>query len=515
MWQQLKQLGKHSAIYGLGNIASSVLSLLLVPLYTHKLTPADFGLYSLLITIYGLIGVVIDFGLTNSLARYYFDTTPNVTPQQLLEKRQSLLSTTFILSIFFAMTIGGSILATSSWLSFALLNHVEYAPFVRILTVTLIVRGITTIPLTYLRLTERPLLFSLLTVGQLLIFLILNIIFLILHNKGVEGILTSLLISNVFYAIGLLIAIKGDWNFHVDFAIVRELLAFGIPLLPVALMIWVIDLSDRYLLLRFTDLNEVGIYSLGYKFGQCMTFVVTAFTLAWVPLRFNILSLAEPQVIYGRVATFYLAGAGCVWLLMALAAREIIRLTSPPEFAQAAIFIAPVAMAYLIYGLFVLAITGIGVAKNAASLPLIAITAAIFNISLNVWLIPKMGAIASAYATIAAYIALTLGSLWASHRLYPIHYEYRKMALIFAAMLVLGIGGAQLETWLSWPLWTMIPLNLLIFALYFAAVFAVGLLRRDEAAKLLNLAARFAPAPFKGRLTRAAAKKVTGEMRPL
>ncbi len=512
MWQQLKQLGQHSAIYGLGNIASSIMSFLLVPLYTHSLTPAEFGVYSLLITAYSLLGVVVDFGLTNSLARYYFNENPDITPEALAHDRQTLVSTAVVMSSGLAFITGVALFCLAPWIANDLLNRAEQAPFVRLLAATLVFRGITTAPLIYLRVTERPMVFTILTSGQLLIFLALNIVLLTHFHLGVGGILTSLLISTAFYALGLLVSIAPDLKPRVGREIGRELLVFGLPFLPVLVMMWVIDLSDRYLLERFTTMTEVGIYSLGYKFGQCMTFVVTAFTLAWAPLRFKMLKLADPQTLYGRIATFYLAGAGCVWLVLALTADGIIAVTSPPEFTKASIFIAPVAMAYLIYGLFVLAVTGLGVAKNATSLPLIAVAAAVLNIGLNIFFIPRFGAIASAYATIAAYIALTLGSLWASHRLYPIHYEYRKMALIFAAMLVLGIGGAQLETWLNWPLWAMIPLKLLIFALYFVAVFASGLLSGDEAGKVLNLTARFAPAPFKGRLTRAAARKVTNEV---
>ena len=505
MWQQLKQLGAHSAIYGLGNIASSLLSFLLVPLYTHNLSPADFGVYSLLITAYSLLGVVVDFGLTNSLARYYFnDDAGELTPEQIAADRQTLVSTAVAMSSVLALALGALVFGMASWLAATLLNHAEYAPFVRLLAITLMFRGLTTAPLVYLRVTERPLLFTLLTSGQLLIFLSLNIVLLVRYDMGVQGILTSLLISTAFYAAGLLAAIARDLKPRLGRAIGRELLKFGLPFLPVLLMMWVIDLSDRYLLGQFTTLTEVGIYSLGYKFGQCMTFVVTAFTLAWAPLRFKILSLADPQIIYGRIATFYLAGAGCIWLALALAAHAIIALTSPPEFARSAIFIAPVAMAYLIYGLFVIAVTGIGVTKNATSLPVIAVAAAMLNIGLNILLIPRLGSIASAYATIVAYVALTLGSLWASHRLYPINYEYRKMALIFAAMLVLGIGGSLLDAHFGWPLALAIAIKVALLVLYWVAVFASGLLRRDEAAKVLLLASRLSPAPFKARLNRAA-----------
>ena len=508
MWQQLKQLGQHSAIYGLGNIASSMLSFLLVPLYTHKLTPADFGLYSLLITVYGLLGVIVDLGLTNSLARYYFDDTIERTAAQLRADRQEMVSTAVAISGAFGLLLGVVFIVLAPWLATEYLHHADYAPFVRSVALALVFRGLTVAPLVYLRVTERPLVFTALTGAQLIIFLVLNVILLTRFSLGVGGILTSLLVSTALYAVGLLASIARDLKPRVRREVARELLAFGLPFLPVLVTMWVINLSDRYLLERFTTMTEVGVYSLGYKFGQSMTFVVTAFTLAWAPLRYKVLNLADPQKVYERIANFYLAGAGLVWLMLAISASNIIRLTSPPSFDRAAIFIAPVAMAYLIYGLFVLAVTGLGVSKNVASLPIIAVAAAILNIALNIWLIPIYGSIASAYATIAAYIALTLGSLWASHRLYPINYDYGKMALIFAAMLVLGIGGGALDSHFVWPLALSLAVKTAILLVYCALVLACGLLQRDESAKVLRLASRFSPAPLKARLNRAANEMV-------
>lgn len=504
MWEQLKQLGKHSAIYGLGNIATSLLSFLLVPLYTNNLNPTQFGVYSLLITVYSVLAVFVDCGLAESLSRYYFDNNADSTPEQLTRNRRVLLSTGLMLSAGLTVVTATVIFLLSSWLALKLFHETSYAHFIRLMAGAVLFRGLTTVPLSYVRVTERVGLFTLATVGQLALFLAFNVLFLVYLKRGIEGIFLSLMISMAFYAISLLLLNRRDLNLQFDRVMARQLLSFGLPLLPLLLMMWVIDLSDRYLLGQFTTLTQVGIYSLGYKFGQAMSFVVTAFTYAWTPLRFKILGQADPQVIYGRIATFYLAGAGSVWMILTWLAPHIIHWTSPSEFATASIYIAPVAMAYLIYGLFVLALTGIGVAKNAFSLPLIGFVAVCVNIGLNILLIPRFGAIASAYATVIAYIVLTLSSLWASHRLYPIHYEYRKLVSILVTMLAAGIGGANLDIYIKGSLTISIIFWLLLICLYWVAMLAIGLLHREETIKLINLVARISPTPLRARLNRVA-----------
>ena len=99
MWKQLKQLGRQSAIYGLGNVGISLLSFLLVPLYTHNISTGEFGVYSLMLILYSVLSLVADCGFTNSIARYYFDDelgTPAL--KGITWYRQGLISTAMAIS---------------------------------------------------------------------------------------------------------------------------------------------------------------------------------------------------------------------------------------------------------------------------------------------------------------------------------------------------------------------------------------------------------------------------------
>jgi O-antigen/teichoic acid export membrane protein len=125
---------------------------------------------------------------------------------------------------------------------------------------------------------------------------------------------------------------------NIDWAITIQLLKFGLPFLPVILLKWVVDLSDRYLVGIYTTADEVGIYSLGYKFGQVMSFIITAFSFGWVPIRFKMLSLAEPQIAYGRVTTIYLAGAGMIWLSLSTRLRLTYHQSHSPTWFTACLF---------------------------------------------------------------------------------------------------------------------------------------------------------------------------------
>ena len=71
---QLKRLGKHSVIYGLGGLVSRILAVLLLPLYTRYLSPSDYGKVETLIALTTVIGIVLRMGISSAFFRFYFDS---------------------------------------------------------------------------------------------------------------------------------------------------------------------------------------------------------------------------------------------------------------------------------------------------------------------------------------------------------------------------------------------------------------------------------------------------------
>jgi O-antigen/teichoic acid export membrane protein len=72
-----------------------------------------------------------------------------------------------------------------------------------------------------------------------------------------------------------------------------------------------------------------------------------------------------------------------------------------------------------------------------------ATAAAILNFSLNFWLIPAYGMLGAAYATLAAYILLMAVRTWNAQKVYPVSYQWRRVAIVLlAAGALTGVGEA-------------------------------------------------------------------------
>ena len=68
---QLKKTAKHSAIYAIGTMFRRLTGLVMLPIYTRSLTPADYGVVELLSMAIEIAGILIGLRISQAMFRYY------------------------------------------------------------------------------------------------------------------------------------------------------------------------------------------------------------------------------------------------------------------------------------------------------------------------------------------------------------------------------------------------------------------------------------------------------------
>src|SRR5205823_148890 len=111
---------------------------------------------------------------------------------------------------------------------------------------------------------------------------------------------------------------------------------------------------DRYLLGLYRSHAEVGCYVLGYKVAQVMQIALAAFSMGWAPLRYKIYKRPDAKELYRRLTSYYALAAGLLTVFLAVFAREIVGLISPPSYAPAASIVPWIAFGYALNGLYVI-----------------------------------------------------------------------------------------------------------------------------------------------------------------
>jgi len=270
---QLKRLGKHSAIYGLGGLVSRILAVLLLPLYTRYLSPSDYGKVETLIALTTVIGIVLRFGIHSAFFRFYFDS-PDPAARRLVLRT----SFWFTMAMATAGLLGGLLLAAP--VADVLFGSTDDAELVMAAFVGLWA-GMNYEQLTSLfRVEERSTAFVTASLANILLTIGATLLLVVALDKGPIGVIVGNFTGTLIVYAVLIGYRREQLGLQFDRSLLREMNRFGIPLIPTALFLWVTNFSDRLFLVRLADTTEVGLYSVGVRIASAMVLLLTAFRLA-------------------------------------------------------------------------------------------------------------------------------------------------------------------------------------------------------------------------------------------
>lgn len=472
-------------IYGLGGIFTSIIGYVLLPIYTRVLDLGVYGVNELLASI-STIGIyILSMGVASAVIKCY------IRDCETDGERAELVSTAILMS---GLVAGGILIPLAFFgvpLSRTILGSESYATALSLTFIWTFLMILNAIPMQVFRTERRPIPYVIISLLQPLLSGGLNILFLVHFKMGVTGIYLGNTIAALVIALIYIPWMLRRFGFRLSSRSARLLLAFGIPLIPASILIWVMNLSNRYFLLGMTDLDQVGLYALGYKIAMIIqVFLVAPFSLVWPPIMYKIASQADAKAVYAKTLSFYaLLGMLVVAGLVSLS-PDLIHIMAGPSYAAAAAVVPLTALAFFLYGANFALMVGIHLTNKMKYYPIGNLIGALLNIGLNILLIPYLGVLGSALGTFIAYIGLTAYTYWLSNRYYPIPYEWGKLARTVGLGL-LAMGVASLieiaNLWLSMGLKAMV-----VVVIYTLGVLILRIVSQDElqAAKRLIFGGR-------------------------
>ncbi|HZU68970.1 MAG TPA: polysaccharide biosynthesis C-terminal domain-containing protein [Ktedonobacteraceae bacterium] len=431
----IRNLVKSSGVYALSAIAGPLISLALAPFLTHSLSPTDYGILTILSTAISLGAGITQMGLATAFFRAYnYDyTSPG-------DRRYVLATTTLLLCLIsIPVAIGAAI--GSSYLADLLLGSSVPGSLIVIAAGVLVVQNLSVPGFAWLRAESRALFYSLLSVSNVLITLIANLVLVGVFHWGITG---SLIAMGLGYSGTVLctmpfILLHAGARIRIDIA--RSMLSFGAPLVLNVISYWVLQVLDRYLLSRFGSLAQTAMYAVVYTLGSALSVVVIApFTLAWPTAMFAIAKRDDASQAF-RLLFRWL----CIVLLfsafgLSLAGQVLLDWLFPPAYHAEALIIPVVAVSIAFYGVYFIFMIGANITRKTWLGGVFVTIAAIVNTALNLVLIPQDGAMGAALATLVAYAVLAAIAYVVNQRIYPIPFEIDIFiaALLVGAVLYLG-----------------------------------------------------------------------------
>jgi O-antigen/teichoic acid export membrane protein len=451
----LRRLATTGAAYTAASIVSKLIAVVLLPLYTRYLTPADYGAAEVMFASIVSVSIIVRLGTIEALLRFYYKDD---------EDPAQVVATSFAALFWVATAAALILLPFAQPISEALLD--ESAPdLARIAIGGLWVSTMFEYLLTLFRLEERARAFFITTLLSVLSAITLTVILVVGAGEGARGLLLGSYLSGAVFVLGLIWVHRRRLSLRFELPLLRRLMRFGLPTMPAELSLYLLNFVDRIILVRSAGLAEAGLYSLAVKFAQGVNVLVRGFQLAWPPLAYSIRDDGEARRTYAVVVTLFAAGCAFVVSGMWLLSRWIVRALAAPEFFGSYKAIGLVATGVTLYALYMVLVVILGrTGRTEFNFPATAAALAA-NIALNLVLVPPLGIVGAGLALVASYIVVLVLMYGFTQRLFPVPYEWGRLARVLAVSAgIVGLGELLLPTegflgllartalWLLYPL---------------------------------------------------------------
>ncbi len=480
MFEQIKRLGTDTAIYGISTVLARLLNFALVPLYANILTTAEFGIVANLYSYIGFIIIFYGYGMESAYFRYASSKEIGNEKENFTTPFSAVVAASMVFSgvmVFFALPLTSIFQLEAS--RFRLLYYTAGI---------LCFDAVTLIPYASLRLQRKAKFFASTKVLNIFLTVILNIITVYFFRWGIEGIFFSNLLASVLSFLILLPSVIRQFHFSFHAQLFKELLKFGLPLVPVSISGVLLQLVDRPILKLLMGDSAVGIYQANYRLGIFMALITGMFEYAWRPFFLSHAKDPNAKLLFSRVMTYYLLVCSVVFLALSFFLEHIIhykffgRYILPPPYWDGLSIVPLVLLSYIFSGIGTNLNAGIQIEKKTIYLLPTSLAGSISKIIMTFVLVPYYGIMGAAVATLIGYAMLEIVLFPIVQKFYYIEYEFARIGkLVFsvaAAFLIIKIFDAS------------VTLKMLIFIGWVISLFLIGFFTKGELSRVKQALAK-------------------------
>jgi len=433
----LRSLLGQTAIYGVSSIVGRVMNFfILTPFYTRIFDKVEYGAITELYAYVAFLLVFLTYGMETAFFRFASrEKEPSKQSLVFSTAAISLLSTSILFIALIYLT-GGNIANV--------LGYASNPEYILLFGWIVAIDSFVTIPFARLRLQNKAVTFASVNLASIVINILLNLFFFLYcpaaYEDGVEWVSAfynpGFGIGYVFVAnlagsltklVLLLPTLKGiKYGFKPK--LFKELLPYALPLLFLGLAGIVNETFDRAAFEMLSGLPkeeataQLGIYGACYKVAMLLSIGIQAYRFAAEPFIFSLVKGKRSEKVQADVMKYYFIVALLISMTL-ICLDDIALLLIGEEFRVGAPVIPILLGAYIFYGVvFNLSfwyklndktIYGAGIALGGA----------LVTIGLNIWLVPKIGYFGSAWATLAAYVFMTIVSYTLMRKHHPMSYD--------------------------------------------------------------------------------------------
>ena len=471
---ELKALARQSSHYLVGLIGNLCLGLVSFPIFTRVLSVSEYGIMDLGQRLLLMLTIASKLGFQNATLRFYNRKEFSQDPAA----GRRFYSTIFFGMLATAVTVGVLFLVTAGIIPQALMLG-PLANLVYLILGLALLRAMGSILWGFLRIEERTKTFNALQVTlKATTLAVVCALFPVLGHFARVYFVAALCVETI------LILSLTSWLLrrHVlslrcfDSTFFRTAMAFGAPLVAYEFSFAVLGSADRFLVRHYVGPDALGLYSVAYGLANNVNeFLVAPLTLALVPIYMRIWTSdgAEKTSAFLRVAfdLFVLTAAG-VLAAVAAAGHSVLVLLASSKYSGADQLIPVILFGLLTWTANVFVGAGLLIHKKTLRMSGLLVISAIANIVLNCLLLPKMGLMGGAIATLLSYLICIVLLTRASHSFLPLHIDVRACIKYAIAGLIASAAGT-LVTFAD-PALNFLSRSTIVLTVYLTILYVLG-----------------------------------------
>lgn len=387
-----KKLAINSLVFAIANFGSKVLKFIIVPFYTYFLTTAEYGLVDTLTTTINLLLPIVQFAVHEATLRFAMKKELN---------KKVVLTNSIILTGFNCIIFLPIYFIFEKFQMFNGLWWLFYS--------LLIVEAINNVVLNFARGIGKSVTFAIGGIVNTFTFLISNILLLAVFNYGIKGYLISMIIGFILSTLYLVIGIDFKNHFSIkefDFEILKKMLKYSMPFIATSILWWIMNASDRYIIMWKLGVAATGIYAISYKIPTVITMLSQIFQQAWQISAVEEMDSFDKDKFYNNIYSGFIK-------IMFITAGIIILVTKPfvitvvsSEYADAWKYVPVLVVSAIFSSLAGFLGVNYVVTEKTFSALSSSIIGALINIVLSVALTPVCGMQGTAIATLIGYYIL-------------------------------------------------------------------------------------------------------------
>ena len=433
----LKSLAKETAIYGVSSIVGRFLNYLLVPVYTIAL-PASSGGYGVVTNIYAWVALILVL-LTCGMETGYFRFANKGQDDPMRVYSTTLLSVSIGSLVFVALGLL-FLEPIAGWLEYG-----EHPWYIGMMMIVVAMDAIQSIPFAYLRYKKRPIKFAALKLLFIFLNIALNLFYyVILEGNDVGYAFLFNLVCTSVVMVCMIPELRG-FTYVLDKELLKRMLRYSLPLVILGVAGILNQVADKIIFpFVYPDEAEatiqLGIYGAASKIAMIMAMFTQAFRFAYEPFVFGKSKEKDSREMYAQAMKFFI-----IFTLLAFLAvmfyLDILRHVIGRDYWDG-LRVVPIVMAAEIFmGIYFNLSFWYKLIDETRWGAYFSLTGCIILILMNIFLVPKYGYIACAWAGFTGYGVAMLLSYFVGQKKYPIQYDLKAIGMYVLLAAVLYVAA--------------------------------------------------------------------------